>query len=65
MATVPLREGIDLRLIPDTDLDALVAENLPDVSQATLDYLLDEGSSWDAFTANAGRSITRGLTSRA
>tara|TARA_R110000772_G_scaffold8084_1_gene26880 strand:- start:2025 stop:4178 length:2154 start_codon:yes stop_codon:yes gene_type:complete len=61
MAAYKLREGIDLSLIPDADISALAAENLPDVSQATLDYLLDKGSSWDAFTANAGRSITSGL----
>lgn len=62
MATqLPIREGLDLSLIPDADLDALRANDLPAVSDATLDFLRGEGSSLDAFTANAGRAITSGL----
>ena len=63
MATqLPLREGLDLSLIPDADLDALRANNLPAVSDATLNYLRGEGgSSWDSFTSNASRGFTSSL----
>jgi len=63
MATqIPLREGLDLSLIPDADLDALRANDLPAVSDATLNYLRDEGgSSWDAFSSNAERGLTSSL----
>jgi len=63
MATqIPLREGLDLSLIPDADLDALRANNLPAVSDATLNYLRGEGgSSWDSFTSNASRGFTSSL----
>ena len=62
MATqLPLREGLDLSLIPDSDLAALRANDLPSVSDATLDYLRGEGSSWDAFTSNLKRGATSSL----
>ena len=63
MATqIPLREGLDLSLIPDADLDALRANDLPAVSDATLNYLRGEGgSSLDAFTSNASRGFTSSL----
>ena len=63
MATqIPLREGLDLSLIPDADLAALRANNLPAVSDATLNYLRGEGgSSWDSFTSNASRGFTSSL----
>ena len=63
MATqIPLREGLDLSLIPDADLDALRANDLPSVSDATLNYLRGEGGgSWDSFTSNASRGFTSSL----
>jgi len=61
MANKDYREGLDYSLIPETDLDAMIADDYASVSDATLDYLNDEGSSMDAFTANAGRAITSGL----
>ena len=63
MATqIPLREGLDLSLIPDADLAALRANDLPSVSDATLNYLRGEGgSSWDAFTTNLKRGFTSSM----
>ena len=52
---------IDLSLIPDADLEALKTNDLSSLSDATLSYLRGEGSSIDAFTANAGRALTSGL----
>ncbi len=61
MANKDYRKGLDYSLIPETDLDAMIADDYASVSDATLDYLNDEGSSMDAFTANAGRAITSRL----
>ena len=52
---------VNLQLIPDADLDALLANDLPSVSDKTLDYLMGEGSSWDAFTSNLKRGATSSL----
>ena len=53
---------IDYSKIPDKDLEILATGNYEGVSELTLQYMAGQsGSSFDAFTSNAGRGLTSSL----